>query len=212
MDPSSVLKTDVFRNFISITIPGAIGTWPIIYYTCVNLNIAFNDISFLTSICLFITTITFGLLIEGIGGNLEQYLEKFTVKDELALDYYWKRYLLLKIENDKSSSIFRYMSSLISRFYFELHIIIALLFMYLEITILELIDVNIFNYGCMLLFIYAIGVIVLYYLYKELIKSIDILHKWRRRIVDYYDNENDEVLDDSYQSKKLLDYKEILKK
>jgi hypothetical protein len=128
MDITSTLKNEVFRPLTSIIIPGSIAIGPylfVIYRHFPGLALFAQNYSILFLFVVFASATAAGLVLEDIGGLIEDFWDCVLNKKQKDRKQYWHDYLKLKINDEYIGQ--RYLRTVHVRFKFELSTIPALL-------------------------------------------------------------------------------------
>ena len=193
MDASSFFKADSFRNFVAITLPGYLATWPLLYFIIMKFQIDFNQFEFLIAFICTVVSIGVGMILEDLGGQIEIFLERKVVKNKKELDYYWRRYLLFSNgERSNELKMMKYISSIVIRMKFEFDMIAAIFTMLISQIIFQVTDFSAFENNCHLMVYVFVFFLITIYLFYEARRSIDVLHFCRKHLIDYSDNTDDQ--------------------
>jgi len=129
MDLMSALKNEIFRPLTTLVVPGFFAAWPFIML-CQRHFKAVNDFSRDNfggyAAVLFVVILAAGLILEDIGGRLENRVSKSLEATDPKHATIWRDYLKLNTQDQFIGQ--RYLRTIVTRFYFELTMTPALVF------------------------------------------------------------------------------------
>lgn len=208
MDLSTITRTDSFKNFITISFPGYVALWPFVYLFIMEHNIDFSSFQLIIFVGYTILAAGLGILIEDLGGHLEQVFEK-RVDSQDSMYYYWRKYLMYKSSHNSEDFIMlKYISVIVVRLKVELGLLLAIIIMLIGQIWVENSKYPILPDGCFTLSYFSIFIALLIYLRWESKHSIKTLHKCRKRLIDFIEtNASLDVFSDSYKNNNLSNFK-----
>lgn len=128
MDPSGVLKNEIFRPFASVIVPGSIAVTP--YVLLLSHFVPATGTFFLAHSNAFIAAmlvviVATGFLLENLGSQIECFIDRKLLKKYPDRETVWYAYLRLKISDEYVGQ--RYLRTLVLRLKFELSMVPALI-------------------------------------------------------------------------------------
>ena len=188
MDYSSILKSEIFRPFTTVFIPGATALWPIFPIIVNTSKIEKLDVfenSGIFGIGFVIFSISLGLIFDSIGSNIEAVWDRIWNRKTKTHLKNWNDYLQLKIKNEFVGQ--RYLQTRVLLLKFELSMIPAGLLM----AYLCSVGMNIGQFPASYYFYIFkwIGLILALIMAIESFFSVRLLDKIRKQILDAVKNE-----------------------
>jgi hypothetical protein len=129
VDPTSALKTEVFRPLTTVIVPGALALGPFMllamhFMPALQAFWAASPIG--VAVLLAILVLSAGLILENIGGYIELLWDALLNRKDPTRPDAWRQYLSLRIQDEFIGQ--RYLRTVHLRFKFELAMCPALLF------------------------------------------------------------------------------------
>ena len=128
MDLTSPLRSETFRPLMTLLVPGALALFPwatLVWIEADALREFAAAHGFLAGIALLLLTLAGGFVVENLGSRLEvSYCDAKLKEEDPDYDRVWSEYLGLAFENEPIGQ--RYLSTILTRLRFELHIAVAL--------------------------------------------------------------------------------------
>lgn len=195
MDPTSVLKNEIFRPLTSLVVPGSVALAPFILL-CQNYSQGIQGFATKNqgayAVVLFIAVLFAGLVLEDIGGHLEvRIADQLEASDKLNAvspthKEIWHSYVKLNTQDQIIGQ--RYLRTIVTRFYFELSATPALVIFLLGFHWLNFRLPFISSGGSIVVSVIVFALI--YFLYTEAKRSASVLSTLREAIIDGYNEFN----------------------
>lgn len=183
MDYSNTLKTEAIRPITTVVIPGAFATGPyflVAAHYFERVPIFWESKPLLFAIISIIIIISSGLMMENLGGFLEEFWINQYKKKDPNFEPYWEKYLKLKIENEYVGQ--RYLRTIVTRMYFELSFFSSLLFFFVGAHWANYVNGY---WNCTGGIVISTAILsVIGFTFYEAGQSVNALNKLRKKIVD----------------------------
>jgi hypothetical protein len=184
MDFTSSLKSEIFRPFSILIIPGAVDIFPYIFVlwnTYPNAAIFVEKYPSHTIVLFLIAVVAIGLVLEDFGSFFESLVyDKILNKQDPDHLKNWHKYLGLAFEIEPVGH--RYIRTIVLRLKFELSFAFACILFWLGLLWLKILDILIIPMG--FLYLSIILFLIVAYLFWEGYSSAKVLSETRRDIIE----------------------------
>lgn len=190
METLKEIKFDIDRIILQLFIPGIFVVVPfflLFVQSFASIKEYFLKSEGITTVALFILSITVGLILEDFGSLIEvKFWDALNKKKYPEIDDEWEAYLKLDLPSNCDLVAQRYLRTILVRMKFELSFSISLILMTIGLIILNL-NFPFSNFGLPFYFYGIILPLIIasYVLYESKISS-ELMLKTRKKIIDKF--------------------------
>lgn len=183
MTPEGTLKSEIYRPFVSVVIPGVFASAPYVLASVVSYSAIYEiavDAPLLAWFAYSVIVVFAGMIMEDIGGRIEQIIDWWLDKKDPERKVQWRTYLKLRMEAEYVGQ--RYLRGLVTRLYFELAMLPSLVVFVLGVALMTSVRPD-FETGATKAMFVLVPILMLF-LFFEAVRSIKVIGSIRCAMIE----------------------------